>query len=301
MYQIKHPFSSQFLPIRGLQYHLLSWGKDIPDQPIMVLLHGWMDVAASFQFLVDNFSTQRKVFAPDWRGYGQTQIVTDNFWFADYFADLDFILDHLSPDQPVDLVGHSMGGHIAMVYAGIRPERVRHLINLEGFGMARTQPSEAVGRYRRWLQELKDYQQGKLDLQSYACAQDVARRLMKNNPRLSEDKALWLATHWGKENRDLNQWQIQGHPAHKIINAHLYQVDEAKAIFSQIQAPTLCAIAENNQMDVWWQGKYHLSEFKNRLTVVPELQFIEIADSGHMMHHDQPKVLAQHIEQFVTP
>ena len=101
------------------------------------MVHGWMDVAASYQFVVDAFAQDHYVIAPDWRGYGLTESPpTDNYWFPDYLADLDFLLDHYSPDAPVHLVGHSMGGNVAMLYAGSRPQRIRRLVNLEGFGMA---------------------------------------------------------------------------------------------------------------------------------------------------------------------
>jgi pimeloyl-ACP methyl ester carboxylesterase len=100
------------------------------------MVHGWMDVGASYQFVVDALTTDRWVVAPDWRGFGLTPSGgADSFWFPDYLADLDALLDLLSPDAPVDLVGHSMGGNVAMMYAGIRPERIRTLVNLEGFGL----------------------------------------------------------------------------------------------------------------------------------------------------------------------
>jgi pimeloyl-ACP methyl ester carboxylesterase len=118
------------------------------------MVHGWMDVAASYQFVVDAlsdaFAQGRQIIAPDWRGYGQTALPgTDNYWFPDYLADLDTLLDHYAPEQPVDLVGHSMGGNVVMLYAGVRPQRIRRLINLEGFGMPATRPSQAPGRYWR--------------------------------------------------------------------------------------------------------------------------------------------------------
>ena len=73
------------------------------------MVHGWMDVGASYQFVVDALSQDRWVIAPDWRGYGQTRWGhTDNYWIADYLADLDFLLDHYSPQQPVDLVGRQL-------------------------------------------------------------------------------------------------------------------------------------------------------------------------------------------------
>jgi len=74
------------------------------------MLHGWMDVSASFQFVVDALRRSWRVLAPDWRGYGLTdRAQADCYWFPDYLADLDQLLDALLPDEPVALVGHSMG------------------------------------------------------------------------------------------------------------------------------------------------------------------------------------------------
>ena len=139
MYQALKPWLSDFVPIRTLNNHVLQWGEPVPGQPPLVMMHGWMDVEASFQFVVDALQQERHVIAADWRGYGLTESSkTDNYWFADYLADLDFLLDHYSPDHPVDLLGHSMGGNVVMLYAGVRPGRIRRLINLEGFGMPST-------------------------------------------------------------------------------------------------------------------------------------------------------------------
>src|SRR5690606_23572690 len=116
----------------------------------------------------DALAQDRFVVAPDWRGYGDTELPqTDNYWFPDYLADLDFLLDHYAGDQPVDLVGHSMGGNIAMLYAGARPARIRKLVNLEGFGMPATQQAQAPGRYAKWMDELKAFHRGELELKGY--------------------------------------------------------------------------------------------------------------------------------------
>ena len=156
MYQVKRTPHSEFVPIRNLRYHVQVWGEPAPDKTPLVMVHGWMDVAASYQFVVDAFAQDHYIIAPDWRGYGKTQAgQVDNFWFADYMADLEFLLDHYSPDKPVNLVGHSLGGNVVMLYGGVRPERIRRLINLEGFGLPATTPDMAPGRYAKWMDELK--------------------------------------------------------------------------------------------------------------------------------------------------
>jgi len=53
MYSVQNPSRSCFVPIRTLSYHVRLWGQPQPGQTPLVLLHGWMDVAASFQFVVD--------------------------------------------------------------------------------------------------------------------------------------------------------------------------------------------------------------------------------------------------------
>jgi len=301
MYQVKRIPHSEFVPIRNLTYHVLVWGQPVPDKTPLVLVHGWMDVAASYQFVVDALSHDHYVIAPDWRGYGQTPSGgADNFWFPDYLADLDFLLDHYAPGAQVNLVGHSMGGNVAMLYAGVRPERIRRLVNLEGFGMPATTPTQAPRRYAKWMDELKKLHQGEMDLKTYDSAAGVARRLMRTNPRLGADKANWLAQHWARVNAN-GKWEIMGNPAHKITNAELYRLDEVLAIYARISMPVLAVEACDNSLDLWWKGKFTLAQHRERLKAVPQVEIVSIENAGHMMHHDQPEMLAQLIERFISP
>ena len=299
MYQVKRISRSEFVPIRNLKYHVRVWGEPAPGKTPLVMLHGWMDVAASYQFMVDALGHDHFVIAPDWRGYGQTvSDGADNFWFPDYLADLDFLLDHYAPAGQVNLVGHSMGGNVAMLYAGVRPERIRRLINLEGFGMPATQPGEAPKRFAKWINELKSLHNGDLNLKSYDSADGVARRLMKTNPRLGADKANWLAQHWANEVPD-GKWHILGNPAHRVANAQLYRVDEVLEIYRRITLPVLAVEAADSSLELWWKGKFTLAQYHERLKVVPQVEIARIEDAGHMMHHDQPQVLAALIERFI--
>lgn len=118
------PSDSRYLTVRALRYHVRAWGR--ADAPVLVWLHGWMDVSATFQFVIDALRGDWRSCAPDWRGFGLTQAaLADCYWFPDYLADLEFVLDALAPSAPVVLIGHSMGGNVALLYAGIRPQRVR--------------------------------------------------------------------------------------------------------------------------------------------------------------------------------
>ena len=214
-------------------------------------------------------------------------------------ADLDALLDVLSPDRPIDLVGHSMGGNVVMMYAGVRPARIRKLVNLEGFGMAATRPAQAPGRLGQWLDELRQHREGAIDLKAYPDAQAVAERLMKTNPRLPADKAQWLARQWASPDAS-GQWRILGDAAHKIVNPYLYRLDEVQEIFKQISAPVLAVEASDDSLGQWWKGKYTLDEYHQRLQSVPSHRIARIEDAGHMLHHDQPQALAQLLEAFLN-
>ena len=308
MYQVKRSSRSEFVPVRNLNYHVWTWGKPTPGMAPLVMVHGWMDVAASYQFVVDALSDAfmrgRHVIAPDWRGYGLTTgAAVDHYWFADYMADLDFLLDHYAPGQPVDLVGHSMGGNVVMHYAGVRPTRVRRLVNLEGFGAPQSQPVQAPLRYAKWMDELKKFGRGELALQSYDSVAGVARRLAKTNPRLARDaagmdKAQWLASQWAREN-NAGRWEILGDPAHKLGNAHLSRVDELLEIYRCIAAPLMAVEAGDDSLSIWWKGKFSLQQYHERLQSVPDCCVEVIQDAGHMLHHDQPEKLARLLEQFL--
>jgi len=300
MYQARRAPRSDFVDLRTLRYHVQVWGEPGPGKTPLVMVHGWMDVAASYQFVVDAFARDHYVIAPDWRGYGRTEVPhTDSYWFPDYLADLDFLIDHYSPERPVDLVGHSLGGNVAMLYAGSRPSRIRRLVNLEGFGMPATRPAQAPGRYAKWMDELKAYHRGELDLKAYDSVAGVARRLMKTNKRLSQEKADWLAPYWAKQGED-GQWRILGHAAHKIVNANLYRVEEVLEIYRSITAPTLAVEAGDDSLNQWWQGRYTLAEYHERLKSVSDVRRTIIDDAGHMLHHDQPQQLARLIEEFLA-
>ncbi|HLX80174.1 MAG TPA: alpha/beta hydrolase [Burkholderiales bacterium] len=285
------PSESLFLDIRGLRYHVRHW-RGTPGKKI-ILLHGWMDVSASFQFLVDALAPDWDVYAPDWRGYGLTSWSgSDNYWFPDYIGDLDALLAHIQPEAPVKLVGHSLGGNVGGLYAGIRPERIEKFVNLEGFGMPTTRADQAPKRYARWMDELRETPR----LRPYASYAELADRLQKNNPRLKRERAEFLARHWGKEVEG-GEVQLRSDPAHKLINATLYRLDEARACWERVAAPVLWVDAAESET----RARMRLTdtELAERRSAFRSLEHRTVADAGHMLHHDQPEEVARLIEKFL--
>jgi pimeloyl-ACP methyl ester carboxylesterase len=289
------PSRSEFLAVRGLRLHVRHWGRE--GAPKLFMAHGWMDMSASFQFVVDALRGDWHVIAPDWRGFGLSDRAgSDTYWFPDYFADLEAILDHYSPDAPVDLLGHSMGGNIVSVYAGVRPGRIARLINLEGFGLPASKPEQAPGRYAKWLDEIKVPPA----MRGYASLEEVAGRLQKTNPRLSDARAAFLARHWSAQNAE-GSWEILGDPAHKMSGPLLYQAEEVLACWRRISAPVLWIEAEHTDMWRWMGPKEQArAEVDRRLAQIARVTPKMMPAAGHMLHHDQPELLAGMIEAFLA-
>jgi pimeloyl-ACP methyl ester carboxylesterase len=288
------PSRSDFITVRGLRYHIRRWGNDA--SPKIFMLHGWMDVSASFQFVVDSLARDWQVISPDWRGYGLTdRSGADCYWFPDYLGDLDALLEHYSPNEPVNLLGHSMGANVAAIYAGVRPERVARLINLEGFGLPATKPEQAPARYAKWLAELHE----PAGMRLYATQAKVAARLQKTNPRLTDERAAFLAQHWAAQN-ERGEWEILGDPAHKLTNPVLYRIDEVLACWRAITAPVLWVEASETEA-LRWMGQKDAAraEIDRRIACIADVRKAMVDGAGHMLHHDQPEAVARLIEDFL--
>jgi pimeloyl-ACP methyl ester carboxylesterase len=180
---------------------------------------------------------------------------------------------------------------VVALYAGIRPQRVRKLVNLEGFGLPQTRPEQAPGRYRAWLDELASRPQ----LRPYADFAALAQRLRAGNPRLTQERADFLAAHWGRQ--DGGQVVLRGDPAHKIINPLLYRLEEARACWQSVTAPVLWVDASDS--DTLRRMKLDPAQQAERRAAFADLRYETVANAGHMLHHDQPEAVARLIEGFL--
>jgi pimeloyl-ACP methyl ester carboxylesterase len=291
-YQPRRPPRHETVDVRGLQIHLTRWGPEATrERPPVFLLHGFMDTSDTFQFLVDAFAADRPLVAPDWRGFGRSAWPRDGYWFPDYVADLDALLNLLTPQAPAQLVGHSMGGNVAGLYCGARPERVRCFVNLEGFGLPRMSFEKAPERMRQWLDQLSSVP----ELSSYDSFELLAEVIRKRYPRVPPPRALFIAKSWGGLAPD-GRVRLKGDPRHKLVNPVLYRRDEAESFWRRIRAPLLMVCGE-------------LSEFAHRLGEdcseeafrrhIPQLRLVTIAAAGHMMHLERPEAVAPLIESFL--
>lgn len=279
------------IELRYLKFHVHRWNGSKPE-PI-VLLHGWGDTGETFQFVVDSLPDECTLLAIDHRGFGRTEWPQDGYWFPDYLADLDAWLDLISPDAPVTLVGHSMGGNLATHFAGVQPHRVKRVVNLEGFGLGATTPDQAPERYRQWLNEIKAGEQ----FASYASYPDydrLAEGLMRRHRHLPRERADFIARAWAHESEQ-GRIELRADPRHKRVNPFLYRRDEMRACWRQISAPLLFIAAEESE---------HYRRLREQFTIESlredfhDVELAIVQNAGHMLHLEQPEEVAKLIQNF---
>lgn len=284
-------FDTQFINIRGLRYAVKHWGN--PDAPKLFLLHGWMDSSASFQFIVDSMQEEWHLIAPDWRGYGQTQYLERAYWFPDYYADLDAILHHYSPDDKVQLIGHSMGANIASIYAGTRPNRVKQISMLDFLGLNRTTPADAPDQLDKWLKNLA----GGHKLRAYESHAALARRLCQSNSRLTPERADFLSRHVSRVRPD-GLVEMACDPWHKIPSPSLYKIEDVMSFWRKIICPVQMLIADDGF--VFERFGTDSEEYHERIACFNNLKIGRITNSSHNLQHDQPEQVAAALESFLT-
>lgn len=290
-------FRSEYLALPDVRLHIRRWGD--PGAPTLFLLHGWMDVSASFQFVVDALQRDWNIIAPDWRGFGESQWLHRPYFFAEHLGDLEAIIDRYAPEGAVRLAGHSMGGILAGLYAGIRPQRVERLISLEGFGIAPTTPEMAPERHRQWLDALARPPR----MHVYADRDAFARRLLGSDRFLTPARADFLARHLarigdgttkGGEHRHGIIWN--GDPWHKIPAPYLFRLEESMAIWRDIRCPVLWVAGRDS-----WVVRDFASrpgDWEARRDCFADIEERWVEQSDHMLHHDQPERVAEIIERW---
>ncbi len=274
--------------LRGLPHHVVRWGPESAEP--VVLLHGHADCAATFQFIADELPPELPLLALDWRGFGDSAWSPGGYWFPDYYADLEALLDAACPGAPARIIGHSMGGNVAMAYAGIRPARVAALVNLEGFGLARTDPAQAPERLATWL----DQQRADAPPAEYASVEALAARVLKRNPRITPERAAYIAACWSRP-ADGGRVRLHVDPPHRHVNPYLYRRDEMEACWRRVEAPVLLVVGAESELLARLAPEGGAESFHR---FIRRLEVRTVAGAGHMLHHEEPRAVARLIRDF---
>ncbi|NCP24117.1 MAG: alpha/beta hydrolase [Erythrobacter sp.] len=284
------PTSQTFVSQR-LRLNYLDWGN--PKKPLLMLVHGGRDHARSWDWVAEHLREDWHVVAFDHRGHGDSDWVSDgNYNVQDMVYDLAQLVHQLGDDE-VTIVSHSMGGNVALRYAGTFPDKVRKIVAIEGLGPSPKRQEEMRAdpyprRMAEWIE--KKRAAAARSPRKYESIEAAFARMIEENSYLTEAQARHLTLHGVTRNEDgtyswkfdphLNVWHVED-----VADEFLHQT------WAAITAPTLLLYGA----DSWAsnpQGDGRLEHFENA-------KVIEFENAGHWLHHDQFDRFMQTLRDFL--
>jgi pimeloyl-ACP methyl ester carboxylesterase len=281
---------SHRVPANGLTHHVLEWPAAQPVSTAL-LLHGFMDAAATWDLVAPGLASEGlRVLAPDLRGFGEgpRSPAGAYYHFPDYILDVAELVEVLvPPGSPLVVVGHSMGGTIGTLYTGAFPERVTRLVLGEGAGPPDNEHAHSPDRLRQWVTESRAARdRGERPMASPA---EALRRLVLNHPRVPVEI---LRSRLPALARELPggglAWRAD--PLHRTRSP----VPFFAASFKEFARRATCPVLFVSGGPLGW----HPPDEEERLACFADLERLELADAGHMMHWTRPAELTRAIVDF---
>ena len=257
----------------------------------MLLVHGMQDHCRTWDDLVQDFHQDFHVVAPDLRGHGDSEWVKGaSYTYQDYMYDLHQLVTQ-TEIGPVTLVGHSLGGAVAALFAGAFPELVARLVVIEGIGLWRKfQPDvNAIERLREWV--INTRQLSARQPRRYQSLEEAYQRMQTANPNLKEEQALHLTIHGSNQNEDGSySWKYDNY-THNFSPAGLAEEDVI-AHWQNVSCPTLILTADS--------GLEHRIGHDGTEAYFQQAQCHEITDAEHWTYHDQKDVVVGLMREFIA-
>lgn len=272
----------------GLGHHVIEWAPNGPAPDATVLcLHGFLDVGWSFRQVAERLVARgHRVVAFDWRGHGESDWIGAGgyYHFMDYVADLADLVEILVPG-PLHLVGHSMGGTVASLYAGAFPDRVDRLVLLEGLGPPAPR-EEPPARTAAWVEAVRRVRERPPRV--FPSLEAALERMRVQNPELPDDLGMELAARSTRRVAGGYVWSFD--PLHRTRGPYPFRVEHFVAHLRAIAAPTLCIEGETGM---------RTEDQETRQAALPRAKRIVLPGVGHMMHLFAPDPVSEAIDAFL--
>ena len=279
---------SRYVHSQRLRLHYVVWGDD--GKPPLVLLHGGRDHARSWDRTALALCDRYQVFAPDLRGHGDSDwALGGNYSIIDYALDLHAVVGEIGR-TPVTLVAHSLGGSIALQYAGTMPESVRGVVSIEGLGRLQSTGSEhrpAHRRMRDWLADMRELAGRAVRI--YPTFEDAVTRMREANSHLSPELARHLTVHGVREVEDGYVWKFDNHMRSR--SPYEFNMEDARDIWNQIRAPVLFIQGAES-----WGKQDTGADYSAFHTYRAET----VDGAGHWVHHDRFDRFLELVEDFLA-
>ena len=262
-----------------LRLHYVDWGN--ADAPPLLLVHGGRDHCRNWDWLANELGRDWHIIAPDLRGHGDSQWSQDGtYMMAGYVYDLAQLIHQLKL-APVTIVAHSLGGNIALRYAGLYPANVAKLVAIEGLGpsprrMAEREKKAFPDRMRTWIDEQRALS-GRLP-RRYASIEDAWKRMQEENKHLTPAQARHLTVHGVNQNEDgTYSWKFDNYvrswPPYDMTHA------EVEELWGRIACPTLLVYGKES----WASNPAE----DGRARHFKDAEIVSVEGAGHWVHHDR--------------
>lgn len=279
--------TSHYYYSQRLKLHYVDWGN--AEKPPLLLIHGGRDHCRNWDWVALALRDKYHIIAPDLRGHGDSEWSRGGqYALIDYVLDIAQLLEQLQL-FPITIIGHSLGGGIACQYSGIYPERVRHLVAIEGLGppIERLHHRPAYQRMQDWIQQMRSY--AGRHPRHYASLEEAVQRMQEANRRMTASQAQHLTVHGTYRNEDgTYTWKFDNYV--RSESPYEFNMDEAKSIWNRVTCPTLLLRGTES-----WATD---PQKDGRAQAFPHWRCVDIPGAGHWVHHDQLAVFLQVVERF---
>ena len=284
--------SSHIYFSQRLRLHYVDWGN--PDGPPMLLIHGGRDHCRNWDWVAEHFAKDYHIIAPDLRGHGDSQWeASGNYTQISYVYDIAQLLQQKNMHD-VTVIGHSLGGAIALMYTALFPERVKKLVAIEGMGpspsLAAKQAKISMNdRVRSWVDDMRKLS-GRLP-RRYDTLDDAFKRMRDENPHLSEEQARHLTLHGANQNEDgTYSWKFDNYV--RVFSMSGLPNEEVKKMYGEISCPTLLMRGEES-----WASD-PVADGRTQCFNCP-IEYQSFANAGHWVHHDQLDGFVDRVSEFL--
>jgi pimeloyl-ACP methyl ester carboxylesterase len=288
------PATSLRVRANELEHHVLEWAPDAASGSAgsfgssgprtVVLVHGYMDAGGTWDRVAPALAAQGlRVLAPDMRGFGAgARAPAGSYYhFVDYVFDLADLVEVLSPGEPIALVGHSMGGTIATLFAGTFPERVVRLALIEGVGPPDNPFEVGPVRMRGWIEQVRA-SRGRGKGRPTFSRDEALRRMAANHPSVAAEVLEHRLPHLAA---DAGDGRIAWH-----FDA-LHRTTAPMPFFAKL----FIEFAKNVTCPVLFVSGgplgYHPPDEHDRLAAFATIKRAELPSAGHMVHWTAPDAL----------
>lgn len=277
---------SRFYWSQRLKLHYAVWGDEA--NPPLLLIHGNRDHARTWDQVAIRLKHRYCVYAVDLRGHGDSAwAVGGQYSLPEFVLDIAMLAAELNRN-PLTIVSHSLGGAVALEYAGVFPEDVRKVVAIEGLGPPVREPTPASARMRGWIKHMREFDARKP--RRYATIDDAVRRMREENPHLSGEMAYHLTLHGSKRNDDGTfSWKFDNYV--RLHSPYEFNIAEAREIWNQIRCPVLLIRGSES-----WASD---PEQDGKASAFHDYRAELVRDAGHWVHHDQLEKFMEIVNSFL--